>query len=130
MKSLLLSVVAFASIHAFAVEAEVATGVVRSVAPASIKTAPLCPDGVTCFTNGTIVTMVFTPAGCLDRALQPVYEQVGQDVYVHAQVNSPEDNKRVRCAVMPVVTEQLQLIMLFPPFKLHFLGTNQTIEVK
>lgn len=130
MKSLLLSVLAFASLNVFATESDVALGTVRSVAPFSIKTAPLCPDGVTCFTNGTIVSMVFTPAGCLDRALQPVYELVGQDVYVHAQVNSPEDNKRVRCVTMPIVTEQLQLIMLFPPFKLHFLGTNQTIEVK
>lgn len=130
MKSLLLSVFAFASLSVFAAESKVALGVVRSAAPNSIKTAPLCPDGVTCFTNGTIVNMVFTPAGCLDNALQPVYEQVGQDVYVHAQVNSPDDNKRVRCVAMPIVTEQLQLIMLFPPFKLHFLGTNQTIEVK
>lgn len=131
MKSLLLSVVAFASVNVFAAHfTEVEEGVVRSVFPSSFKTSPLCPEGVTCFTDGTIVDMVFTANGCLDKVIEPAYEVIGQDVFVHAQVNSPKQNRAVKCIAMPILTQRLQLLMLFPPFKLHFLGTNQTIEVK
>ena len=130
MKSLMLSLFAFVSINAFASDQLPENGgTISSVSATGYSTDALCPRGVTCITNGTILSLAFTGHGCLDQMFEPVYVVNGNDIYVHAQIVSPKENGAVRCMAIPVFQKQLQLIMKFPPFRVHFLGTNQTLTV-
>lgn len=129
MKLLLLSLLTFGSFHAFSADLPPGTYALADVAGQVASAEPLCPEGMTCVTNGTILNMTYT-GGCLDSLVQPVYTVVGQDVFVHAQVALNENSKRVRCAALPIFTDTMQLIMKFPPFKIHFMGTNEVLIVE
>ncbi|MBX3022367.1 MAG: hypothetical protein KF799_11900 [Bdellovibrionales bacterium] len=95
-----------------------------------VSTAPLCPAGVKCITNGTIVNLVLGSGGCLDQLLPLTYEKVGDEVIVHAQVAVNEQSSKVNCATHTIFTEQLALIGVYKPFKLRFLSTGPVVTVK
>lgn len=91
---------------------------------------PLCPEGVQCVTNGTIVTLEFT-GGCLDNLLPLTYATSTDrtEVFVHALLAVNKDSLVAFCSSLPVYKAEVSLINQYPPFKIHFMGTSETVNV-
>ena len=103
---------------------------IYSVAGRVVSTTALCPVGATCITNGTIVELSLPAHGCMDNLISPIYTQIDrQTVVVHAQILANEASRRTRCIVQPTFVSNLQLIMMFKPFTIKFLGTNESVVV-
>lgn len=137
-KIILVSVLAYATVT-FADSKHEMTGLpqgtigLASSAGGVVKVEPLCPNipDIKCIANGTVVTLRFV-GGCLDNLLPLTYETSadGREVFVHALMALNEKSRVAMCSALPVYEAQLTLINQYPPFKIRFMGTNQSIEMK
>src|SRR3990167_6679125 len=59
---------------------------IYSVSGAVESTRPLCPKGMTCVANGTIINLTYTASGCMDTLIQQPYIMMVNEVVVHAQM--------------------------------------------
>ncbi len=101
MKTLILSFLLAVPALASSVSTDKDTIRVSTLTSVKTSTEPLCPEGVTCIANGTIVNMTFTLPGCVDK-LGPVnYKLVKMGkkniLYVSAQALQSSRSKVVMC---------------------------------
>jgi hypothetical protein len=97
-----------------------------------IGTEPLCPEDVTCVTNGTIVKLEFTLMGCLDALAPLEYSGIAQDGVVSVKainVANPQ-SQVVLCERMPTEIRTIELVNEYPPFTIQFFGTGTSVEVE
>ena len=128
-----MSVFAFVSMaaHAQAVNLPEGTEALQSVAGGVVSTSALCPEGTVCVTNGTIMNLVVNGAGCLDDLLDPTVTVIdSQNVAVHMQLAINAKSKVARCTSRPMYMPTLNVINMYRPFRIHFVGTNQVVEVR
>lgn len=90
-----------------------------------VKVESLCPEGMVCVTDGTVVTLRLTLNGCLDT-LGPVSYLSNEDnsnlnLFVSAVNIIDEDSARVMCIRMPTVTKKISLINQFGEVRLNVL---------
>jgi hypothetical protein len=101
-----------------------------------VKVERLCPLGVTCVTDGTILTLEFSmPSGCFSMGEVNYEINADGDVEVSAyrlfgNGQVPADMDLICPSVMVYERSQLSLNMIFPPFKVIFKGTDVVIDVK
>lgn len=90
--------------------------------------APLCPDGVTCFVNGTIIDLRFVLQGCMDQLGPVTYraEEVGGKlkVYVSAINVHSEESTHVMCFAAATADYRITLINQYGDVEVYFLGFN------
>jgi hypothetical protein len=92
-----------------------------------IQVSPLCPDGMTCFVDGTMIDVKFTLNGCLDTLGPVTYDAVETDdgrliVFVSALNVHHQDSKVTFCYVAPTEVVKLQLINKYGDVEVRFLG--------
>ncbi|HXH31986.1 MAG TPA: hypothetical protein VNJ01_14345 [Bacteriovoracaceae bacterium] len=93
----------------------------------SVKVSMLCPDGMTCFTNGTVIKLVLPLNGCVD-SLGPVTYKAEENrekgilnVYVSATGVANPQSMTTRCMVAPTAKYQITLVNKYGNVKLKFL---------
>ncbi len=83
---------------------------------------PLCPEGVVCITNGSVITLAIDNVGCLDETAvtyKPIVRKNGDklDLSVAAFNVHRETSKRARCIVAP--TSQVTITTIGVPYALE-----------
>lgn len=102
----------------------------KSVAPETVVVSPLCPDHVTCITDGTIVDLEYM-IPCSANIISFTYEaqEIGEELhlFVSAIVGTKQTNPPV-CQAFSHITQNIQLINMFGDVIVHNLGLK-TITV-
>ena len=106
---------------------EGSTGI-SSIRGEVISVIPLCPENVTCITDGTVVTIRYHLNGCLDTFVDGgvAATEEGNKLHVYASgLNIHNKQSRVAfCAAMPTATKTYTFIMKFGAVELANLGVN------
>lgn len=89
---------------------------------------PLCPQGMTCFVDGTSVNLSIPLGGCLDTLAPLTYEATVNgnfiDLYVSAIRVTNRRSMVAFCTAEPIAHETIQLPNLFGQVRVHFLGAR------
>ncbi len=134
MKSLYVLSVLFLASSAFAnqpsFELRSTDAYVVPIAGEVTSVRPLCPDGMTCFANGTIVSFRFMLGSCVSRMIPLSYDAIETDgvlnVYVSAMEIASRNAIRVMCAAPGIVNQEITLFNRYGDVKVHFLGASAT----
>lgn len=128
-----ISVLALISMSAAAqvVSLPEGTEALQSVGGGVQSRSPLCPEGAVCKTDGTAVTLLVNGAGCLDELLEPTVKVIdSENVAVHMQLALNNKSKAALCESAPLYLPTLNIQNVYPPFRIHFVGTQQVVEVR
>ena len=93
----------------------------------------LCPTGMTCVTNGTVIDIMFTLAGCLDRLGEVKYTAIENattrslDVSVYALGITNPKSASARCIRAQTANYKITLINKYGTPNVKFLKKKQTI---
>lgn len=91
---------------------------------------PLCPADVTCITNGSSIAIEFVLNGCLDDLIPPTYAVSGDTVYVSGTNVHTSGSEAAFCIDAPRKFFTIAAPGLSRPFKVVYLGTTKTEEIK
>jgi hypothetical protein len=119
------------SATAQSVNLPVGTEALQSVAGGVQSVSPLCPEGSVCKTNGSAVQLLVQGSGCMDELLEPVVTVIdSENVAVHMQLALNEKSKAALCEAAPLYLPTLDIHYVYPPFRIHFVGTQQVVQVR
>ncbi len=96
-----------------------------------VNVRPLCPPNAMCITDGTLIELKFEPADVCSK-IDFKYEIDSKDRNLILVTATEERRLLTACAtVMPEPHfESIALNMTFPPIKIVFQGTQDSIEIK
>lgn len=102
----------------------------ESIAGKVIGVEPLCPKGQTCAVNGIRLSLVFA-GSCKGRTIDPVYEAYDGQVIIHAQraLEKGLMNSSLCFSAAPGAGYFLNLVDIYPPITVRFLGTKESIQI-
>ncbi len=93
-----------------------------------VSIEPLCPDGMTCIANGTVIHLRFRLNSCMSRMTPVSYGALEADGRLNVYVSALEIlNRRARvalCSGPTIVRQEITLINRYGDVSVQFLGHN------
>mgnify|MGYP000013385226 CR=1 FL=1 len=127
----LFALISFAANSASAATYYKIQGEARALTPIAgvvTSTQPLCPAGVTCIANGTVINLEFGLLGCADELAPITYEAIEKDGDLHVYVSAinlhTKESTVSICQRFPIQPAQVILVNQYGNLKMHYLGAQ------